>query len=285
MDVLVANDGSPSALGALAYAIHSYPDASVSTLHVVDTGLEWLDGPWTERSWQERAEDIATKCHEAANELADCHDIELAAETTTGIPHKEIIQFAQQEDVDLVVIGRHAEALDGDGPQMGRTAESVVRRALQSVTVVSENPEQLDRRDLPGYILVPIDGSKPSISALKYAHEHFPAGSITALHVVETVGGYPSVDPTGTYVNEEVSVLRQEAEELLLDVQARVDLDVQTAVRFGKPGNEIVDYAAEANCDQIVMGSLGRSGIARILLGSVAESVARRSRIPTTLVR
>lgn len=285
MHILVANDGSQSALGALAYALRSHPDASVTNLHVVDTGREWLDGPWTEGSWQERAEDIAMECHEVASELAERHDTQLETETTTGIPHKEIIQFADDGNVDLIVIGRHAELSNGDSPHIGGTAESVVRRALQSVSVVPEDPEQLNHRDLPGDILVPIDGSKQSISALQYAREHFPDGSITALHVVETVGGFPSVDPKGTYVNEEISVLRQEAEELLLDVQEQVNVDVQTAVRFGNPGREIVEYASEARCDQIVLGTLGRSGIARILLGSVAESVVRRSRIPTTLVR
>jgi nucleotide-binding universal stress UspA family protein len=54
---------------------------------------------------------------------------------------------------------------------------------------------------------------------------------------------------------------------------------------IGRPSRAIVEYAEEHDIDHIVMGSHGRSGVTRILLGSVAETVVRRSPVPVTIVR
>jgi len=53
----------------------------------------------------------------------------------------------------------------------------------------------------------------------------------------------------------------------------------------GRPTKVIVEYADDHDIDQIVMGSHGRSGMSRILLGSVAEIVVRRASVPVTVVR
>ena len=62
-------------------------------------------------------------------------------------------------------------------------------------------------------------------------------------------------------------------------------VDLQTAIETGRPSRMIVSYAEENDIDHIVIGSHGRTGASRILLGSVAESVTRRSSVPVTIVR
>lgn len=62
-------------------------------------------------------------------------------------------------------------------------------------------------------------------------------------------------------------------------------LDLTRAVRYGHPVEEICDYAINNTIDLIVMGTHGRSGLARILLGSVAERVVRISPCPVLIVR
>ena len=64
-----------------------------------------------------------------------------------------------------------------------------------------------------------------------------------------------------------------------------VDCDVETAIEVGRPAATIVEEARERDVDHIVVGSHGRTGASRILLGSVAETVARRSPVPVTIVR
>jgi nucleotide-binding universal stress UspA family protein len=61
--------------------------------------------------------------------------------------------------------------------------------------------------------------------------------------------------------------------------------DAQTVVREASPPAAIVDVALELNCQMIVMGTHGRSGVKHLLLGSVAEYVVRNSKIPVLTVR
>jgi len=60
---------------------------------------------------------------------------------------------------------------------------------------------------------------------------------------------------------------------------------VETRTRLGTPAQEILEYVERNPIDHVVIGSHGRSGVARILLGSVAEVVVRRSPVPVTVVR
>lgn len=135
-------------------------------------------------------------------------------------------------------------------------------------------------------ILVPVDGSEQSEAALEYACETFPDATISALHVIH-LSGYWS----GFTANEEAMPgydrAREEGEELLERVRESVgeDVDLETEIETGSPPRVIVEHAEEGEYDTIVMGSHGRRGATRILLGSVAELVTRRSPIPVTIVR
>lgn len=137
-------------------------------------------------------------------------------------------------------------------------------------------------------VLVPYDGSDPSVAALEYAVENLGEKSIILLHVVDpheriygdmlTVSGYD--------VEWFEHVHEQEAEELFEEARGHVDGDAfETEVVTGQPARSIVEYAEEHDVDHIVMGSHGRSGVTRIFLGSVAETVIRRSPCPVTVVR
>lgn len=63
------------------------------------------------------------------------------------------------------------------------------------------------------------------------------------------------------------------------------DVEINTATERGRPDRAIVAYAAENGFDAIVIGARGRSDLAGVLLGSVAEKVARRSPVPITVIR
>lgn len=133
-------------------------------------------------------------------------------------------------------------------------------------------------------ILVPVDDSEPSREALRYAHETFPDGAITALHVIPVEGYW------GAFVDEPETIPgyereREHAEALLETARSEVDTGIETAVVAGSAAHEIVDFAGKGEFDAVVVGSHGRTGATRILLGSVAEAVARRSPVPVTIVR
>ncbi|MFQ3285987.1 MAG: nucleotide-binding universal stress UspA family protein, partial [Natronomonas sp.] len=143
---------------------------------------------------------------------------------------------------------------------------------------------------MPRNVLVPVDGSEPASDALAFAADHYPDATITALHVID-----PSDYPAGGFESGVMTDLeqmrenkQQHAENLLEDVRERLTdqgVDVETAIESGKPSNVTVEYADEHDIDLITIGSHGRTGASRVLLGSVAETVVRRSPVPVTVVR
>lgn len=138
-------------------------------------------------------------------------------------------------------------------------------------------------------ILVPFDGSPLAERALEYALEAFPEGSITALYVINPIdsivdveaGGLPIADEWYENAQERADTIHATANELA----ATHDTELESITEVGRPTREILQYADEHDVDQIVMGSHGRQGIERVFLGSVAETVMRRARIPVTIVR
>ena len=141
---------------------------------------------------------------------------------------------------------------------------------------------------MPDNVLVAFDGSPLSERALTYALETFPAASITALYVINPVTSILDVEAGGLPVAEDWYENAQDRAQRILttatDLAAGHDVDVGTATEVGKPARAIIEYVHDHGVDQIVMGSHGRSGLDRTLLGSVAETVTRRARIPVTII-
>jgi|AntDeeMetagen285_2_1112576.scaffolds.fasta_scaffold07340_1 nucleotide-binding universal stress UspA family protein len=132
-------------------------------------------------------------------------------------------------------------------------------------------------------ILVPVDGSEQAERALEHALDEFPDASISLLNVFSS--GPPEVHlETAGLDYDELRARRREMLARLVDDHEHGG-PIETAVVVGRPAREIVRYADDHDIDQIVMGSHGRDGASRVLLGSVAETVARRAPVPVTIVR
>ena len=137
------------------------------------------------------------------------------------------------------------------------------------------------------HILVPTDGSTGVERAVKHAVELAETHDATlhALYVVNTAS-YSSM-PMETSWEHIRDMLGEEGEAALERVQelaAEADVPVESHVVDGSPSKEIVQYAEREDCDLVVMGTHGRGGIDRLLLGSVAERVVRSSRVPVLTV-
>jgi nucleotide-binding universal stress UspA family protein len=130
-------------------------------------------------------------------------------------------------------------------------------------------------------ILVPIDDSDRSTEAMEFAFDGNPDATFVALHVHEPVYGEGFAWRERDDDDDDVERLFAHAEE----IAEKHGVALETASSEGKPSDEIVEYAEENPVDSIVMGSHGRSGASRVLLGSVAETVTRRSPVPVTVVR
>jgi nucleotide-binding universal stress UspA family protein len=139
-------------------------------------------------------------------------------------------------------------------------------------------------------ILVPVDGSAPSDAALAEAlslAETFGA-TVHALYVVdEQAVAVGSMEPSGRNAAALMDAFEAEGERVTADAAARAGeagVSVETTVGYGSPHREILDYVSGHGVDLVVMGTHGRRGLERAILGSVTERVLRLSDVPVLTV-
>lgn len=130
-------------------------------------------------------------------------------------------------------------------------------------------------------VLIPTDGSQGAQAAVEHGLEiaHQYDAIVHALYVVDT-----RVSRSGPLLE----ALRREGREAVRKLEVagtRAGLDVTTEIGEGVPYEEILQYIATHGIDVVVMGTKGRSGVDRVLMGSVAERVVRHSPVPVLTVR
>lgn len=136
-------------------------------------------------------------------------------------------------------------------------------------------------------VLVAYDGSEPARKAVEYAIDEHSDHEIVLLRVVELAGGSTSagINLAKEKLRTRRETVQKEAKEELKALIERDDVDIELDTVIGRPDREIIAYAEEYDIDHIIVGSHGRAGVSRVLLGSVAERVVRRAPVPVTVVR
>jgi nucleotide-binding universal stress UspA family protein len=133
-------------------------------------------------------------------------------------------------------------------------------------------------------ILVATDFSAQASNALQWARSLASAfgAKLVLLHVIDIF----SLAETGAVMagSDPLHLIREQAYKCMGELKALIP-DAETVVREASPRPVVVDAALELKCQMIVMGTHGRSGLAHLLLGSVAEYVVRNSKLPVLTVR
>jgi nucleotide-binding universal stress UspA family protein len=278
--VLVPYDSSEQAQYALSHALRVFDSAEVVLIHVIKPIEDDTTG---QGSGYEQQLQTAEKMLDGVCQWYDEPESErIETVVRYGRPVRELLAYATEERIDHIVIGSRGR--DGTARLLlGSVAETVVRRSPVPVTVVRNPTEEFD----PEHVLVPFDASTHARSGLEFAFERFPAADITALYVSSPpIGGIESADRLLGALSDweddreaHVGSVLDVAEQLA----AEHDRSVTTTSIDGDPAEAIVEYATESDTDHVVIGSTGRDGIARLLLGSVAEMVVRRSPVTVTI--
>lgn len=286
MTILVPYDGSPHSEDALKLAATSFADDSILLLHVIEPFANHTEaGGYTTQRYNQEVNNAEMMLEDAASLLSD----ELSVETDVryGRPAHKIVDVASEANVDQIVLGSHGR----EGAKrllLGSVAEAVVRRAPVPVTVIRQSTGA--DSGTPEELLVPFDGSDQAKHALSYAFEQYPDAEITVIYAV-----YPPPDVRDSEPETLPEELEDWAQHLddhtkgILELAKKYANDrgrtVKTDTVTGDPSRGIVEYAEEHDPDHIVMGSHGRDGLKRLLLGSVAETVVRRAPTSVTVVR
>ncbi|MFW6384909.1 MAG: universal stress protein [Halodesulfurarchaeum sp.] len=144
------------------------------------------------------------------------------------------------------------------------------------------------------HVLVPTDGSDRAIRALEFALEEHQGANITLLTVINPDYFYHPFpdegDTTTTYAHPDEVLENQEefAEKIFehtIEGANAEDAGIKTEYVVGRVARSIEEFIEDEDVDHVILGSHGRTGVSRILLGSVAEKVVRRSPVPVTIIR
>jgi nucleotide-binding universal stress UspA family protein len=301
MKLLLANDGSTFSAAATQAVIAEVKReaAEIRALHVVDTRKELLpemtaldaevmNAPALRRS--------AEALVEATAELLRAEGLKTTAVVVWGDPRSKIIEVAKEWGADLIVLGSHGRT----GPEcimMGSVSDAVAHHAPCSVEIVRVPKGQPTPQGLR--ILLAMDDSKYSEAAADAVITQInPKGTqVQSLSVLNPFPlaeaekmashGYPEKEyPDFVRAREglrdQAKGNLQKTAEKLQTVGFKVN---QTIVEEGDARDIILEYAHRWRADLIVVGSHGRKGIKRFLMGSVSEAVSRYAACSVEIVR
>lgn len=257
------------AAGASIYLVHAVPDGA------------WLTGPEVGLG-EDLPRELADWCEDRLRDQIRRLGIEESELAGTGVfpgvPHRVLIEVARTVGADLIVVGATAS-----GPfaaeMLGSTADRVLRKAACPVLLV-----RAEMRMPPRRVLAPVDLSSLSGDAFRCGLgllAQLAKGETVELRVVHALSFLDLAQQRqqrGEVSAHEVE--RATAEELrrfVLENEADDPFHVETTLLSGEARFEILRELSERPVDLVMLGTHGRSGPDRLMLGSVAATVARKA--------
>jgi nucleotide-binding universal stress UspA family protein len=206
-------------------------------------------------------------------------------------PHSGILQYADEIDADLIVIGTRGRGGPA-GPLLGSVADRVVRRADRPVVTVRPDVRTPDpsAAALDGgqerLIVVPVDFSEPTRTVV--AHAKYWAATfrsrVDLVHVIDPPGPpLYRIDRFRANLPDRAVQARSRLQSLV-EATKGPPVDAAVHVLTGQPAEEIVGYARAQRANLILMATHGASGLGRYVLGGVTEQVLRTAPCPVCAV-
>ncbi len=143
-------------------------------------------------------------------------------------------------------------------------------------------------------IMIATDGSDCSRLAIDKGIElaRISGGTVYAVHVIPTAYLFPidgdyfmGMNPYWESIHEALKNQGQKALDYIKDLGGVKGINVESILLEGNPSEELIQYADKEKLDIIIIGTLGKTGLNRMLMGSVAGNVVRHSRVPVMIVR
>lgn len=283
--LLFPTDGSDGAAAVFDHVLDvaEANDATVHVLNVADTTRESV----TQLRGQvvDALEQAGVQTVQAAAKRASDRGVPSVTEVMQGEPYRTIVDYADTYDVDLVIMPTHGRR-GLERFLLGSTTERVVRRSDVPVLTIRPDDDVTVRYPYRN-VLVPTDGSTPANAALTLGIDVADTAS-AALHLLSVV----DVRSLGIDVRADIqtAALEESAEEVLDAAADRAReagvAPAATAVEFGgSVPRTIRTYVADHDVDLVVVGTHGRTGFDRYVLGSVTEQLVRTAPVPVLTVR
>jgi nucleotide-binding universal stress UspA family protein len=287
--ILVPLDGSQAAEAVLPYVerIATATNARVLLLAAVDKPRDW--GEDTGGDLKGERHEAEAYLHRLQARLASATGNDVETEVASSEPAAAVLATSEKHQPDLIAMTTHGRS--GVARWVLGSVAAKLLHATHTPMLVVRPPAEGKQRNAPGLtkILLALDGSELSASVLPFAVDlaKFLGASVVLFHAVyEPVMTYPGAEAvfdTGALKGMEAG-----AHEYLTTVARDLDakgVKTHRAVAIGNATDGIVWAAEREGAELIVMSTHGRSGIGRIVLGSVADAVVRRSSLPVIVVR
>ncbi len=291
--ILYATDFSPSAAPALRYAVEwaKVFEASLTILHVLpsQSGLD-IDAviaqPYFDEHRKVAREQLQRLLQEVSSDIPKT-DTELRR----GVAADQICQVAAENKSDLIITGSHGWT-GFNHVIFGSVAERVIQRAPCPVlTVRDRDPEEIAGMHAlqvqPRHLVLPVDFTDASMDAYEYAVQvakWFDA-PLTLVHAIEPLSY--SLDFTLTHPLQD-RMNREKVEQRLRNLTEVLSQQGLTAryELINKPSVEAIkEVGASQQADLILMGTHGRKGLARMILGSTTFQLLEKSPYPVLTVK
>ncbi len=291
LKILVGYDCSPASDAALSWV------SEMQQVGPCETNVLQLDWPPDEaqrlgyQGPMPLTENPALIQNFLERDLAEHVALRLSPENVTvtvapgwGHPGGHLLEMVHREQADLIVVGTHHRH-GWSRLRFGSVSRNVLHHAPISVAVVPP-PGERPRRSVPRLerVLVATDFSELANSAVSYGCAIVrPGGTLKILHVME---------PTSAAQQKKEPPPEKDNPQLRTQLRALVPTEAQNRFRIepeilesGDPAVAIRQAAERFNADVICLGSHGRGGLAKTLLGSVAQAVMTASSRPVLVVR
>jgi nucleotide-binding universal stress UspA family protein len=276
--------GSQQAL-AVATRIARDTDAELVIAHAWHLPARLFgEAPLPDHLIQQMQAEAGQVLDDAAKRVAELGPLRVSSRLLQGVPWEQITEAAHTDPaIATIVMGTHGRSGIAR-VLLGSVTEQVIRHAACSVLAIREQGGALPFRN----ILCPIDFSDDSRRAIERAAEFARSGAtgIKLLHVIEPAISYRELSMGANWLEVRDHKATHELAGWASDLEKKVSVPVTTAIEVGRPGWRILAAVdADPSIDLVIMGSHGRTGIKRVLLGSVAEKVLRHATRPVLIAR
>lgn len=277
--ILVAFDGSESSKNALkqAIALSERENSWIKVLAVVpdyEGDLELVGVS----NLKETLKGPTDKLVAEAKAVADSLSADILTDVEQGEAYEKIIDVAEDENCDLIVMGRRG-LRRMERMLMGSVTARVISHSDNNVLVVPRNAV-VDWDN----ICVATDGSQYSDVALERAIEYARdlGGRLTIAAVVDM---HPEYYADATDIVDKMGIKASETLEKAAATAEKAGVEVKTELLRGDPAQELATLAKNEDCGIIFVGTRGRSGVKKLLLGSVAEKIIGLSHCPVFVAK
>lgn len=246
---------------------------SIINIHPADENV-----PFIKETYSEKRQLTLDRLEELSEE-AKKYGVETKAVVSFGFTGKEILNIAQEEQADIIVVGSHGKGIIKT-ILLGSTSFELARKSEIPVLIEKFKDVEREKFDVVSKnkfekVVLPVDFSQSSMKVTKFVKENDFIKDVLLVKVVAKGENIEDLDKRTREIQDKLAEIKEELEAAGKNVELRL--------KQGTPAEKIMEVAEQDGGSLIMISKAGTSNIAELLIGSTAIDIARYSKIPVLL--